>query len=424
MYELTGKDHMFERMAESLANEMFEISKHVSDDENIFFNEFGKGAHSLPAEQHQKLFDLAEKLLEKTKSASRISLRYAFKETLGIFNEQFANEPINPKEIAPKLAAMMNEWHNYSREQTLYLRVKGLKLSKPLNLGGVEFVMCNDRIAEQFLTQMYEKIGFAPGKQSNALNERFADHFEEHCIAVYRVVAEPFKAFERAHDETRRALEILRYASVPMTVGKNVKFGLDGDPSFAEDSAFVSSTEILEGEFSPDAKIEDFRIDDFAAIELEQLGALQLAGFLNEPKPSEFKESLLRAVHWLSSALTQQEKENKYLHLIIALEALFSPKSGDPISNTIAESTAIVVSHHLKARLDTKAEVKKCYSRRSAIAHGGRTSVTENDLGKLTVLVWNAIRSLLFKTDEFIKHDDLRNHLENCKFSGDKFREL
>lgn len=71
----------------------------------------------------------------------------------------------------------------------------------------------------------------------------------------------------------------------------------------------------------------------------------------------------------------------------------------------------------LSDRLQIKALVKKCYDTRSTIAHGGKSAVTDHDLGQLTIIVWNVIRALIDKTYDFQNQKNLHDYLENLKFS-------
>jgi hypothetical protein len=409
--------------AKALARQMIEIASHVtevSNDESqspTSFNMHDGVMYALPAEQQKAVRELSQELIKKSKSFGKISERHAFKTTRKIFAGVISSDQPSEYHTSVEIADAMKAMEQYEVEQTVYLRVRGLRLYQPLKLGNVEFVMCSAEVAEKHIAEIYENIGFPQDNGNALLSESFSEYFSYNCLAITKVVAEPFKAFERAHDETRRSLEILRFACVHSNFGRNVKFGLDGDQSLVASIAFVSSQEAATGDFNPDGITLPYVIDAPGLANLDRIGALKLAGFLLDPDLSQFKESLLRAVHWLSSAITQTEKENKYLHLVIALEALFTAPKGEPISNTIAESTALVMNKTLSGRLQIKALVKKCYDTRSTIAHGGKSPVTDHDLLELTIIVWNVIRTLIDKTDEFHSQKDLRAHLENLKFS-------
>lgn len=408
---------MFKQASTSLAKDLIEIASHIKDSNEDGFHMHDNVMYSLDTEHHLKLIALSQLLVAKANAVSKISENYAFAVTRRLFAEIINNNSRKIKDTALDIEKAMELMHQYDLEQTVYLPVNGILLKEPISVGNVDFSMCTSGILEQTITQIYDKIDLPHDKRKSHFDESFAKLFRSRCIAVYKVVAEPMKAYERALDETRRALEILRYASTNMNFGKNVRFGLDGDQSFEDTLAFVSSTEAAKSHVNTATPVQPFRLDSAGVQELHDLGAFKLGDFLTDPNISEFKGLLLRAIHWHSSALLQTEKEKKYLHLVIALEALFTQKKGDPISNTIAESTALVINNTLSGRLQIKALVKKCYSTRSAIAHGGKSPVTDADLYQLTIIVWNTIRSLIKKTDEFKTQEDLRQYLENLKFS-------
>lgn|GEM_PF-5690295 len=415
---------MKHQAAKSLAENMIEIASHVArdgNDESQFsdsFNMHDNVMYSLPRAHQNAIRELSQELIKKSKATEKISEKYAFRETRRVFAGVISAESPSVHDTSVEIAKVMKAMEEYEVEQTVYLRVRGLRLAQPLTLGNVGFVACTAEVAEKHIADIYEKIGIPWNPKNQIFSTRFSEHFNYNCLAIIKIIAEPFKAFERAHDEARRSLEILQFACLQENFGRNVKFGLDGDQSLVDNIAFLSSTESATGDFSSEGMTLPYVIDSAELANLDSVGALKLAGFLLESKPTQFKESLLRAVHWLSSALTQPEKENRYLHLVIALEALFTPPKGEPISNTIAESTALVISNDLHGRLETKGLVKKCYSNRSTIAHGGKSAVTDKDLGALTIIVWNVIRILIKKTDEFQNQIELRDHFEKLKFSG------
>jgi len=408
---------MFKQASTSLAQELIEIASHVKDSSDDGFHMHDNVMYCLDNEHHLKLIKLSQALIAKANAVTKISGNYAFSVTRSLFAKIINSSYREIKDTALGIEEAMKLMHQYDVEQTVYLRVNGILLKEPISLGSVDFLMCTSNVLEQTITQIYDKIDLPHDKRKSHFDESFTKNFRSRCIAVFKVVAEPVKAHERALDETRRALEILRYASTNINFGQNVRFGLDGDQSFEDTLSFVSSTETAKSHVNTAAPVQPFRLDSAGVQELHDFGAFKLGDFLTDPNISEFKELLLRAVHWHSSALLQTEKEKKYLHLVIALEALFTQKKGDPISNTIAESTALVINNTLSGRLQIKALVKKCYNTRSAIAHGGKSPVTDADLQQLTIIVWNTIHSLIKKADEFKTQDDLRKHLENLKFS-------
>ncbi|ROL76566.1 hypothetical protein BLX41_14540 [Pseudomonas protegens] len=414
---------MSHHAAKALARQVIEIASHVMKESNdgsqssTLFNMHDGIMYTLPPEQQNALRKLSQDLIVKSKATKKISEKYAFETTRKIFAGVISADQPSEHDTSVEIAAAMKTMEQYEVEQTVYLRVRGLRLGQPLKLGNVEFVMCSAEVAKKHIAEIYEKIDYPLHSGDQRLSDRFSEYFSYNCLAITKVVAEPLKAFERAHDETRRSLEILRFACVQTNFGRNVKFGLDGDLSLVDSFAFVSSQESATGDFSPEGNILPYFIDASGLANLDKIGALKLADFLLDPNLSKFKESLLRAVHWLSSAITQTERENKYLHLVIALEALFTAPKGEPISNTIAESSALVINNTLSGRLQIKTLVKKCYDTRSTIAHGGKSPITDNELGQLTIIVLNVIRALIDKTDDFQNQQDLRAHLENLKFT-------
>jgi hypothetical protein len=200
-------------------------------------------------------------------------------------------------------------------------------------------------------------------------------------------------------------------------ISEDIRIGLDGDHPRADRRVFVSSCAGVVVTGDAVGSIRPLIIDEDAIEHMRETGAMSLAGFLTIEKPSKFQESLLRSVHWLSSAITQSEHENKYLHLIIALETLFTPPKGEPIANTIAESTALIINNTLTGRKQIKKAIKQAYGARSIIAHGGKKPITDSDYYKLLIYVINVLMNLIKKDSEFKDLQELMDHLEDKKFS-------
>ena len=109
------------------------------------------------------------------------------------------------------------------------------------------------------------------------------------------------------------------------------------------------------------------------------VGGMNLSNILQKPYSdlSDFEETLLRGVHWLSNSHSQLELETKFTCLVTCLETYFTPRGGDQIANAIAEGTSFLIFDSKNERIALKGLVKKLYGKRSAISHGGRQAVLQ-----------------------------------------------
>jgi hypothetical protein len=125
----------------------------------------------------------------------------------------------------------------------------------------------------------------------------------------------------------------------------------------------------------------------------------------------------LRAVHWFSSALQQQELENAFLCQIIALETIFSTEKGNPIANSVSEGVAFILGQNLDARKRLKKTIKDYYGKRSGVSHGGKKVIMESDYFNLMNIVGSLIVHLNKKIDEFSSQKEFMEWLEDIKLS-------
>ncbi|AKF43661.1 HEPN domain-containing protein [Pseudomonas fragariae (ex Marin et al. 2024)] len=374
--------------------------------------------YSLPQNQKLLLSELIKNLIEKTKSEERFSEKAVGIKIKKIFAQMYV-EPT--KSYKSEIEALAIELESYDTSTTVHMRVVGLFVCEEMNLGNVAFRMCNESYLDDILAPVLFDSDGIKSQRASDFEAFFRPNIRKDlgtgCVARVTLVAEPIRAFERAKDEIRRVIDILRYACTNDHFAEDIRIGLVGDYPRSERFGYVFQGNAFSSKSDMVGSRRRYALDKNALENMEQIGALKLAGFLEKSSMSPFQECLIRAVHWYSSGVTQSEKENGYLHLMIALEALFTPEKGDPIANTIAESTALIINNTLAGRKQLKKFVKQCYATRSSIAHGGKKAVSDFDLKRLMIIVSNVISSLAHIEDRFSKREDLFAYLEDLKFS-------
>lgn len=377
--------------------------------------------YTLPRGESIKLIELASDLIKAANVSERISEKYSNTELKKIFSMRIRDSSLSLEDITALLADLTSKMQSYDIEQTVYLRIQGLQVTSPLKLGNLSLELCNDDYAETEIQTIAQKFHLKKDREDSfekMVANEFRSELKNYCVAKFIVVAEPARAFERAKDEARRAIDILRFTSKTLyNISEDIRIGLDGDHPRADRRGFVSSSTGVVVTGDAVGSVRPLIINEDAIEHMKVTGAMSLAGFLTIEKPTKFQESLLRSVHWLSSAITQSEHENKYLHLIIALETLFTPPKGEPIANTIAESAALVINNTLPGRKQIKKAIKQAYGTRSIIAHGGKKPITDSDYYTLLIYVINVLMNLIKKHSEFKDLQELMNYLEDKKFS-------
>lgn len=109
---------------------------------------------------------------------------------------------------------------------------------------------------------------------------------------------------------------------------------------------------------------------------------------------------ILRAVVWIGKILKDHDPERKIVQLLFALESLYSSKEHDvPIADRLAEYAAFVLEDGYDGRADCASRVKALYGKRSAIAHGGSSEISAEDLADALRIARGSVIALLTKPE-------------------------
>ena len=303
-----------------------------------------------------------------------------------------------------------------------------------LQIGNVRLVNMKDENATRFAERcrsivMRNKVYNDEQKQAI-----FAD-YERHWIpkvlnracAEVKISAEPERAVERAIEETRRVVDLLRFSILFLDSERDrgngsqnewrKVIGIQGDA--CADKRTVVSINDEGGMYYSNSMVNHwFDLHELVVEEMRQLGVFVLSDLMKKAELSEFEEVILRAVHWLASAQAQEQKENALLNLITCLETFLKPSDKDPITATIAEGVAILTADTLEARKRRKKRIKEFYQKRSTLTHEGDGEILLSELDELTAIARDLTINMIRRRDEFAKQQELRDWIDDQKLSG------
>ncbi len=243
-------------------------------------------------------------------------------------------------------------------------------------------------------------------------------------LAEFEAVAEPIRAKEMAVEETRRALEVLRYA-IPFVfqdgykdLGLNVSIAGDFPETdcmtFIMPSADDNSMTFTSESNRPAIPLH---INEENLSKLKECGALEVAELLEKPPGTltDIERVVLRGLHWFGNALCHGEAENELLSLTTCLETFLTPKDGNPIGTAIAEGVAILLVSRLDDRKKMKKRVKDLYGKRSGVSHGGEKAVLESDLVELRDIAKRLIHKVITLRGKVTSQKALLEMIEDAK---------
>jgi hypothetical protein len=309
---------------------------------------------------------------------------------------------------------------------SVYIRLDGVRfdLPQPLEIGSVTARSGDDELFADLdakkRTVLKGVIGNRRNKAaaSRKTGQSYRKAFRGGCVLEYAVDAEPARAVERAQEECRFVVDMLRLLSkfrYPM--GEDVRIGLLGERPRMEVYSFATSTEAFHPDVHRRGSVFTFELNHAALEKLKDLGLLDLARDLAANTASKVDILLKRAIHWLSVGLAQDEAESSLISFIVALECFFKPEQGSSITGAVAEGVAFALGADSDGRRHLAKRVREFYKKRSKLAHGGSVVFSETDRVLLVRLVIGVICEFLERRRELKSTDDIVDWLEGLKYA-------
>jgi hypothetical protein len=245
----------------------------------------------------------------------------------------------------PKLDALIDAYDSFHEANTVYVPLEGLRLElEPLEFGPV-LLRTVDRAV--IMAEMRQDARDALTRSGLQWPTDIPD-----VCGVYTIVAEPRRAAERAVEETRRVLDLLRYClSSVCPEWSQVRVGFKGELRGWAERWFAVSR--VQGSFSanqqPQQPKPELTLNQDTLQELQSIGAMTVARILKKKadETTPFEQIVVRAIHWFAMSQADQEPENQVLNLITCLETFFTANNQDPIVNTVAEGVAFTLASML-----------------------------------------------------------------------------
>ncbi len=326
------------------------------------------------------------------------------------FSEKFLGNKINDLIIkmvqedkgslmaANYLDEMIHELDSFSIEQVLYIPLFGIEKPRDkIDIGNVTVNWVDATKASGLI----EKVS----TDTHEI-DRINKHIKEHVCAEFHCVAEPFRALERAEEETRRAVDLIRYAILALySRGARVAVGLHGE--FCYSYRYVPIDPIGKKSFASEGKITGPLYDfEFSAENIEKMnriGINKLSDMLRKDELSDFEDKLLSSIHWFANSQVRTENEDRLLNLITCLEIFFTPPQSDkdPITQNVAEGAALLIGKNVEEKKAIIEDIRKLYSLRSSLSHHGKGIVLDLDVRNLTQINLAVLETLINKSDEF-----------------------
>jgi hypothetical protein len=332
--------------------------------------------------------------------------------------------------LAEEVKKLVEGYDGFSQEQVVYVPLAGIHLGvDSVSIGRVELKTMTGQMIQPIGDAIAHVIDEGPSAQDvkPGAKERCGRTIRElrgHVCAEYRVVAEPVRALELAVRDTRRAVELVRYA-IPAVDEHSLhpKVGLYGEvlPRAVRPAVVLSSDHrrfyLSQRVVGPPMRL---RLDAACLAKMRELGVFEASDLLRKPRNllTDVEEAVLRGIHWMADAIDQVELEHALLSLMTCLETYLTPGGREPIGAAVAENVAVALAQSLGARKAIKRTVKKLYGKRSGLSHGGKESVLRSDVDTVLLLAGSMTVWMIQNRRRWRTRGELLSWLEDQRLGG------
>ncbi len=279
--------------------------------------------------------DALSVLLARSDYKARFSMQFLRKKLSGIFC-CCLSDPHYPLEHGIRL--LLAELDSFSQERRVFIRVEGaVLLGICVDIGRVRLSPGDEHIIEEIAVAADRVIDLRPSSEEKkaTLRRQFRERHNKRvkgtCIAMISLNAEPVRAIERAKEEVRRSLDLLRLGiKATHRLQDDIRIGIAGD----HPSAVVEAVALSDSSINTEVKRVglELRIDALFLKNLEQLGIFRVSKALAKNRCTNLEEAIITSVHWFSVASCQDDKSNAFLLLVVSLETLFKQAEGASIA--------------------------------------------------------------------------------------------
>ncbi|MCK4408708.1 MAG: hypothetical protein KAW67_01395, partial [Candidatus Eisenbacteria sp.] len=378
-------------------------------------------AFSLVDEFAEEYDSLVDDFLEEGDWSDKFGRRFVENRITELISAARESEPA---EFEGVFNTAIDALEDYSQENTVYVPLAGVTLDVPeLRVGGVVLRTMTEQWAQETLKELDlpSESRKTAGGRAEIKEAPFLHRLVGNVCAEFKAVAEPDRARERAEEEARRVVDLLRYV-VPAVKREYVRVAtaLDGEAlsrSYRTSIALSREGGSLTVASQVVGPLATLRVSDQALQRMEDVRFSAISGILAKPDTTEFEDAILRGIHWIADALSQPEEGNALLSLITCLETFLSPRDGRPIAPSIGEAAAVLILRNTDDRKWLKSRICSYYRQRSSVTHRGKLAVSAQGLHELLSVALSLTVWMVDKSGRFSSIKDLHDWLEDVRLS-------
>jgi hypothetical protein len=367
----------------------------------------GGNYYSVVDETNEAFDGIVRRLLKHADWASKFSEKYIIEGVRSILGH--AIDTGSTGLIATDFDSLLKRLEAYSAEHTVYVPIQGLAMMIPdLDVGSI--------VLRSVTAEFHSRLDQLCSKLKGFSAERLAGI---KVIAEFHAVAEPIRAEERAEDEARRVVDVLRYWLSWCTYPDGrFSVGLQAELRNGTRSTFTVDRV---GHVRYGGKgvgiLADFNLAQETIDHIKKNRVFTLIDLLKRPSLTQFEQLLFVALRWFGYSQILPDMENRFLSLITVLET-FLTQGNSPITAQISESVPLMFNVELQQRLRMKKDLQELYALRGKISHHGSRAVLYSDFSRLHNIVRGFLGAMTEYSRTFRTKDDLLKWVEQRRLGG------
>lgn len=162
-----------------------------------------------------------------------------------------------------------------------------------------------------------------------------------------------------------------------------------------------------------------FKLDRTLKSEIESTRSKSIIANIMEHNSKSVGERVYLALAWISTARHTQDKSERLLATMTALEAIFTRGKDAPVNETIARLDSVVIAKTIKDREPIAKEFKSLYNHRSKIIHNGHRSATETTTKKALFIAELVVERILQEVELKAKADKFITELVTASYGSE-----
>ncbi|HTF18144.1 MAG TPA: hypothetical protein VK658_08740 [Chryseolinea sp.] len=306
------------------------------------------------------------------------------------------------------------------KEYKMHFTILYLHPKYKFNIGLAEFGSFSGEYFDKFIDTFNKNKPGLP----NVFVRMKKEYFGQKYVAV-TVEGEKIRAQQIAADYCAIAVDILKICSDTLDQ-PDLKISFDIDFRSQESPQDKTLVEAINSEDGLTTQLRrkpaNYDLEERRMAAIEKRGLNTFRDFLisiEQEKPSELQNLILRAIRRFADALTNTDLHRRVASLFTILESLLLLDQDSPITDSVVKYTTRLVSKDIETRKILSVLIKELYKVRSKwVHHAIEEPIHEKDLAGLQIVVHTLLKVLIGKTKQHKEKATILKEIDDAILSA------